>query len=378
MLNIKVAFLAGQNSIHTVRWVNAMVEKVEELHLITMHQPIDPVDSRVKTHYLPFKAPLGYILNTNHLKKLLADLQPDLLHVHYASGYGTLGRLSGYHPLMLSVWGSDVYDFPQISFLHRQAVAANLREADWVCSTSEVMAQQTKSICAEIPHLSITPFGIDLEKFHPVPTLRDRNYLTVGTVKRLAPKYGVDILLKAFARARKMAISKRSASQTANNTELETKLRLMIVGDGTQQPELESLAQQLEIASVTNFVGGVPHEKVPHYLNQLDIYVAASRLDSESFGVAVLEASACGLPVVVSDAGGLPEVVEDKVTGYIVPKENVEATAEAILQLIEHSSDRGRLGEAGRKLVCDHYVWQENVELMKDIYRQLLAATNRS
>ena len=359
---MKLAFLAGQNSIHTVRWANAMVEK-SELHLITMHQPSDPIDSRVKIYQLPHKAPHGYFLNRQPLQKLLAKIQPDLLHVHYASGYGTLGRLSNYHPLLLSVWGSDVYDFPATSFLHRALVAANLRQADWVGSTSEVMAKQTESICPDIEHLSITPFGIDVEKFRPEP-MQDRNYITVGTVKKLAHKYGIDILLKAFARAKAIAEPDRSA-----------KLRLIIVGDGNQRRELESLAQQLKIQDVTQFVGAVPHDRVPDYLNQMDIYVAASRLDSESFGVAVLEASACGLPVVVSNAGGLPEVVQDGVTGYIAPKENVEATAQAILKLIKNKGDRQSFGAAGRELVLKHYVWQENVELMYEIYAKLLNKT---
>jgi len=365
---MKVAFLAGQNSIHTVRWANAMVEKVSELHLLTMHQPSDPIDSRVKIYNLPHKAPHGYFLNTKPVQKLLGEIQPDLFHVHYASGYGTLGRLSKYHPLLLSVWGSDVYDFPATSFLHRAAAAANLRQADWVCSTSEVMAQQTESLCPDITHLSVTPFGIDIEKFCPLPR-KDENYLTIGTVKKLAPKYGIDILIKAFAQAREIAI--------AQTPELEPKLRLTIVGDGNQRTELESLAQQLKIDHVTNFVGAVPHQQVPQYLNQMDIYVAASRLDSESFGVAVLEASACGLPVVVSDAGGLPEVVQDQVTGYIAPKEDVAATAAAIVKLIYSKSDRQNLGAAGRELVLERYIWQENVDLMRETYDKVIGMNNQ-
>ena len=358
---MKLAFLAGQNSIHTVRWANAMVEKVGELHLLTMHQPSDPIDSRVKIYQLPYKAPHGYFLNRQSLQKLLAKIQPDLLHVHYASGYGTLGRLSNYHPLLLSVWGSDVYDFPATSFLHRALVAANLRQADWVGSTSEVMAKQTESICPDIEHLSITPFGIDIEKFRPQP-MQDKDYITIGTVKKLAYKYGIDILLKAFALVR----------EAIAEPDISAKLRLIVVGDGEQRQELKSLAQQLKIQDVTQFVGAVPHDRVPDYLNQMDIYVAASRLDSESFGVAVLEASACGLPVVVSDAGGLPEVVQDRVTGYIAPKENAEATAKAILKLIENPGDRQSFGIAGRQLVLDRYVWSENVELMREVYEKLL------
>ena len=369
---MKVAFLAGQNSLHTVRWVNAMVEKVEELHLLTMHQPSDPIDARVKIHNLPNFGLPGYFLNAGKTRQLLAKIKPDLFHVHYASGYGTLGRLSGFHPLLLSVWGSDVYDFPATSWLHRALVASNLKDADWVASTSHVMAEQTRSLYKEIEHLSITPFGIDTDKFSPQPQ-QDPNYITIGTVKKLMPKYGIDILIKAFAKARERAIAK--------SPELADKLRLMIVGDGFQKKELEALAKKLNVDKVTTFVGAVPHEAVPDYLNQIDIYVAASRLDSESFGVAVLEASACGLPVVVADAGGLPEVVENGVTGYIAPKEDVAATAEAIGKLIASSTERDcaasrrhRLGKAGRKLVLDRYVWSENVDLMYEVYERLLAS----
>ena len=366
---MKVAFLAGQNSLHTVRWVNAIVEKVDELHLLTMHQPGDPIDGRVKIHNLPHRGLPGYFLNVSKVRQLLGSIQPDLLHVHYASGYGTLGRLSKFHPLLLSVWGSDVYDFPATSWLHRALVASNLREADWVGSTSKVMAEQTRSLCADLKHLSITPFGIDIEKFHPQPQ-QDKNYLTIGTVKKLAPKYGIDILIKAFAAARESAI--------AQSLDLAQKLRLMLVGDGLQRKELEALAKELNVDKVTTFVGAVPHEDVPRYLNQMDVYVAASRLDSESFGVAVLEASACGLPVVVSDAGGLPEVVSDGVTGYIAPKEDVAATAAAIGKLIVGSTERDRLGQAGRKLVLDRYIWSENVDLMYKIYGQLLTEYSAS
>jgi len=361
---MKLAFLAGQNSLHTVRWANAMVEKVDELHLLTMHQPSDPIDTRVKIYNLPYQAFHGYFLNANKVRQLLGEIKPDLFHVHYASGYGTLGRLSQYHPLLLSVWGSDVYDFPATSWLHRALVANNLKEADWIASTSYVMAKQTRSLCEDIEHLSITPFGIDVAQFSPQPQ-QDPNYLTVGTVKKLMPKYGIDILIKAFAQARQTAI--------ANNPDLAQKLRLTIVGEGTQRQELEALVKELEIEAVTTFVGAVAHKDVPHYLNQMDIYVAASRLDSESFGVAVLEASACELPVVVSNAGGLPEVVEDGVTGYIAPKEDVAATATAIGKLIVSSVERDRLGKAGRKLVLDRYVWSENVDLMYEIYGRVLA-----
>ena len=128
-------------------------------------------------------------------------------------------------------------------------------------------------------------------------------------MKTLAATYGIDLLIQAF--------STLVADPLLQADGLAQRLRLLIVGDGPEYATLTSLAQTLGVSAVTTFAGVVPHCDVPAWLNRLDIYVAASR--QESFGVAVLEASACGLPVVVSAAGGLPEVVRSGETGFIVP-----------------------------------------------------------
>jgi glycosyltransferase involved in cell wall biosynthesis len=92
--------------------------------------------------------------------------------------------------------------------------------------------------------------------------------------------------------------------------------------------------------------------------------VALSRADSESFGVAVIEASACGLPVVVSDAGGLPEVVRDGITGAVVPRDNPAQAAAAILSLMRDAAERQQWGQAGRSHVMEHYEWNVCVDRM--------------
>ena len=112
MKKLKIALLAGISSIHTTRWANALAERGYDIHLLTQHRGGDVVSANVKLHYLPFQGNKGYFLNVPFLRVLLRKLKPDLLHTHYASGYGTLGRLSGFHPYLLSVWGSEVCDFP--------------------------------------------------------------------------------------------------------------------------------------------------------------------------------------------------------------------------------------------------------------------------
>ncbi|WP_225810103.1 glycosyltransferase [Halomonas lysinitropha] len=112
--------------------------------------------------------------------------------------------------------------------------------------------------------------------------------------------------------------------------------------------------------------------KVPEEMNEFDIYVALSRLDSESFGVAVLEAGAAGLPVVVSDAGGLPEVTLDGVTGVVVPRENAQAASEAIEKLVYDPELRLRMGQAARDHVKRHYSWDVCVSTMTDLYASVI------
>src|SRR5262249_3117577 len=148
----------------------------------------------------------------------------------------------------------------------------------------------------------------------------------IGTVKKLEVKYGIDTLIHAFA---KLSAPPHGFLPI-----------LRLVGEGQQEPELRALATTAGVSARVEFVGAVPHGQVPDQLRQFDVFVAASRLDSESFGVAVIEASACELPVVVTRVGGLPEVVRDGETGLIVPKGDIGALANALQQLLDSDSLR--------------------------------------
>lgn len=361
---MKLALLAPRSVIHTVRWANEMARRGHDVHLISMHRGGDYLDPAVQVHLLPFPAPMGYYLNAFHLRQLLRRLRPALLHAHYASGYGTLGRLSCYHPYILSVWGADVYDFPRQSGLAFRILRSNLRAADWLCSTSHVMAKQTLQLCPGLTNLSVIPFGVDVVQFCPRQGRSDTSTITVGAVKTLAPKYGIDVLIRAFAVARRALMGLAP--------DLGASLRLLIVGGGRDRASLEALAKEQGLSDVAVFAGQVMHSEVPGFLNRLDVYVAASRKDSESFGVAVIEASAAGVPVVVSNVGGLPEVVLDGVTGLVVEPEDVPATANAILRLVMDSSLRRRMGAAGRQHVLARYQWSESAALMDQVYARML------
>lgn len=361
---MKVLLLAPGSVIHTQRWANGLVAQGVAVVCASQHDFIGHGwDARVQRERLPHDGPGGYFLNGRAVARLHAQTGCDLVNAHYATGYGTLATGSGVRPLVLSVWGSDVYDFPRSSPLHRWWLARTLCRADAIASTSVAMARQVETLLAGRAHgpIVVTPFGVDTEAFAPAAgAAPERGGLVVGTVKTLAPKYGIDTLLRAF----RLLVDR--------GVEVE---RLVIAGDGPDRASLEALARTLGIDARVRFVGPVPHAEVPSVLRGLDIFVAASRLDSESFGVAVVEASACGLPVVVSRVGGLPEVVDDGVTGFVVEKESSERLADAIGRLAADPALRRRMGAAGRARVLERYRFADNVATMIEACRRVAGST---
>jgi glycosyltransferase involved in cell wall biosynthesis len=350
---MKIAILAPGSVIHTNRWVNALAERGHEVHLITMHQSVEDIRGNVYEHILYLPASIGYYLNVFSLRRILNEITPDVLHAHYASGYGTLARLCGYKPLLLSVWGSDVYDFPEESRLKEYILRKNLASANRISSTSRCMKKQTEKYISSTMDIEVIPFGVDIGLFRPDPN-RDNDIINIGMLKRMAPKYGPSYLLEAFS----LIYNKYPNS------------RLILVGGGQQEGELKQLAYKLGIIESCKFVGSIAHKEVPKWLNKFDIYCAPSIL--ESFGVAVIEASACGLPVIVSRVGGLPEVVQEGQTGLIVPPKDVNALAQAMDTLINNKKLRMDMGRAGIEFVRQNYDWEYCVDKMEQLYNQMV------
>ncbi len=355
----KICLLAGASSVHTMRWANAFVDRGFDVHLISLHKPLVGYDPRVNMHLISLPPTIGYFWCWSRVRRLLREIDPDILNTHYASGYGTLGRLAGFRPCVLSVWGSDVYEFPDKSRFHRNILLKNLKFADHLCSTSNVMADRVRQVWPEASPISVTPFGIECDRFAPRPQSERGGFVTIGTVKTLAPKYGISTLIRAFASAR--------AQIATRCPDLSERLRLRLVGDGPQRAELERLASDLGVLDVTTFVGKVPHASVPDELAKLDVYCAFSEYESESFGVAIVEASACELPVIVSRVGGLVEVTRHMETGIHVNRGDVEQAASAIARLAEDEDLRCQLGKAGRRFVSSNFDWNENVDRLLDV-----------
>lgn len=341
---------AAASSVHTLRWANAFADRGHQVTLVSLHEPLAGLSPKVKVHQLPYDRGTGYFRGRQEVQEIEQLFQPDVVNVHYASGYGTLaGKLRS--PIVMNVWGSDVFEFPDRSFLHRALLKKNIAKADHIVSTSHFMARRTQQFLRLGQPLTVIPFGVETDRFKPVT--KDEKIPVVGTVKTLSPKYGIDTLIQAFALLRKL---------------YPQEVKLRIIGDGPQRKELEELVISLGIEDHVQMPGVISHDLVPSELARMDIFAALSRADSETFGVAVIEASSCGLPVVVSAAGGLPEVVKNRVTGHVVPIEDPVAAAKVLQQLLIDMDLRDRLGDAGRKHVIENYSWPDCVDRMMDVF----------
>ena len=364
---MKVLMTADARSIHTRRWAVSLKERGVDIVLYSLYPSPDDFFEEHGIRLYVFdlftyksdkglKAAAGMLLKhwkaVEDLKTVIRIEAPDILHAHYATSFGLVAALTGFHPFIISVWGSDVYEFPDQSFFNKKAVQFVFRQADKILSTSHIMARRASAFTSR--PISVTPFGVDTELFRHLETHQDGRFV-VGNVKTLAPKYGIDILIRAF----KIVMER--------NPELDTVL--VIVGDGPFRGEYESLACNLGIEEKVKFVGKVPNHMLPSYYNSFSVSVSVS--NSESFGVVAVEAMACGCPVVVSDADGFTEVVEDGITGYIVPKKDPEAAATAIQKFIDNPGLRKSIGTAGIERVRKLYDWNNNVDIMYSIYAEL-------
>jgi L-malate glycosyltransferase len=366
---MKILILANPANSHTIKWINSLSEKGIEIYLFGLNKfdknlynknvniEIFNISRFIRDSQDGSFSKVIYLASLIKIKNLIKKIKPDILHAHYVSSYGLLGTLTGFHPYIISVWGTDIYYVPERNMIHKKLIEFSLCKADKILSTSHVMAMQTKKYIDK--EIDIIPFGVDTNKFRPmqIESLFNREDIVVGTIKGLEKKYGVEYLIKAF--------------KLVSDKYMSVRLKLLIVGGGSEEKYLKKLAKELNLENRIVFTGFITPDEIPKYHNMLDIYVALSI--SESFGVSVLEASACEKPVIVSNAEGFVEVVKDNETGFIVEKRNIQQAADALDKLINNKKLRERIGKAARQNVLRLFNWNENVTQMINVYKQYVS-----
>ena len=358
---MKICFIAPANSIHTIKMCKWFAAQGHIIDVISFEKDTR-VNPYAKIHTIPVGfdpktasniSKLQYLIHGKKLRKIVEKINADIINVHYASSYGSAAALAGIGKYILSVWGSDIFSFPNYSFFHRQLIQFSLRHAECIFSTSNAMAKETRKYTDK--PIFIIPFGVDAILFHPYER-KKRTDFVVGTVKTLTHEYGIGILLQAGAILRK------------NNPEIP--LRLRIAGTGIDESELKSLAKQLDIEEITTWLGFIPQEQVALEWANFDVAVIVSNL--ESFGVAALEAQACATPLVVSDAPGLLETTLPGVSSIVIPRNDPHALADALIQLYRDESLRQKIGAEGRRYISNKYEMNHCFEYMEEQFEHFL------
>ena len=373
---MKVLVVSDAQSVHTQRWTSALKEKGVDVILYTIKPVTDDFYSSrgIKCHFFDlfdFKrekrgklyAIKRHFQAVSHLKRVLKEEKPDILHSHFVTSYSLIAALACYRPFIVSAWGSDIYLYPKKSPLNKAIVKFILSCADRILSTSHVMARECRKYTGK--EIGITPFGVDTELFKRSGNnngqsgcIVDTNpeKFIIGSVKTLAENYGTEYLIRAF----KIAVDR--------NPKID--LSLELVGKGPDEERLRGIARELGIEEKVHFRGFINQKELPKIYSNFNIACYLS--NSESFGVSAIEAMSCECPVVASDADGFTEVIENGVTGTIVPKRDPQATADAIQKFIEDPQLVRTMGEAGRVRVCNLYKWEGNVNTMISIYKSVL------
>jgi len=296
---------------------------------------------------------LSYLFLIGKLNKAIRFFQPDILHAHYASSYGLLGRLSGFHPFVISVWGTDVMKFPLHNVINKYILTKNLEHADLIFATSNVLKYHCEKYTTKTTE--VIPFGIDLNKFSFTDKI-PKNEIIIGCVKSLEPIYRIDLLIDAFALIHK---------QIKNIT-----VKLLIIGGGSLDKELKSKVNELGLQHSVEFTGKIPNNEVPSFYKNMDIFCNLSTY--ESFGVSIIEAMACGVPVIATPTDGAKEIIVNNDLGLIVNSWDKTEIANTMKKLIEDDILRKQISQNAYKYVEINFDWKNSVFTMIEKYNSLI------
>lgn len=273
----------------------------------------------------------------------------DLVHVHAVFSHvsdwapGTIrshGKPYGVTPHgILCEWGMHQRRPAAKRIFYHFLVGPNLKQATFVHFTSD-QDQCEAAAWGALPQSVIIPLGLPLTPIEAPrrATTRERT-VSLLFLSRIDPIKGLESLFQAIAYI----------------LEQGPRLRLVIAGNGEPSyvRALQDLATQLGVSELTDWAGFVSGQNKHRLLEQADLFVLPSH--SESFGVAVVEAMAAGLPVVITDRVGIHDAVEQAGAGLVIPCDNANALAAALLRLANEPELRRQMGTNAQRLAQNRF-----------------------
>ncbi len=261
----------------------------------------------------------------------------DILHVHYAIPHATtawLARemLAGERPVRVitTLHGTDITLVGQEASFY-QITKFSIERSDEVTAVSNFLRDETyRTFGCVSCNVEVIPNFVNLDEYRPDPTARREALAPAGDrvvthISNFREVKRVKDVVRIFARIRKAMPA-----------------TLVMIGDGPERGDAEREAEQLGVAESVRFLGRL--DRVASILQASDLFLLPSQ--SESFGLAALEAMACGAPAVASRVGGLPEVIEDGVSGLLELPGSVEAMGRRAVELLQHPGRYAAMREA--------------------------------
>jgi glycosyltransferase involved in cell wall biosynthesis len=306
------------------------------------------------------------------LLRMIRSFRPDIVHTHTAKA-GVLGRTAARLlgvPVVVHTYHGHVlrgYFGPLKTALFRGLERRLARWSDVLVAVSDSVKQDLVRIgVAPAEKIRVVPLGLDLGGLRgelPRGGLRrvagvSDSVPLVGIVGRLAPIKDLPTFLQASILVRRV----------------RPETRFAVVGDGEERDGLEREARRLGLGDTVHFHGW--RRDMEAVYGDLDVVVNCSR--NEGTPVALIEALAAGRPVVATRVGGTPDLLGDGAYGLLVPSEDAEGLAQAIVSVLSEPESARRRTEAGRSYVLRQHSADRLIDDLDRLYRDLLAPHTRA
>ena len=275
----------------------------------------------------------------------------DVIHANWtiSASISVLASIFINKPVVASIHGSDVYETKRIQWLGI-VTRFFLTKCDQIIAMSKSLVNMTIQLGITPAKIARIPDGVDPNYFTPLSGDRSPVILFVGS---LIQRKGVDYLIEAAPKV------------FARNSDY----RLVLIGEGPLDRELERRAQFLGVGDKIELLGALSPDHVRDWMQRSKLLVLPSV--EEGLGVVLLEALACGTPCIATNIGGIPDIIHDQV-GRLVPARDADALADSINSLLDNPEEWKQKSTTARTYIVENYAWERIAGQIADLYRRVV------